>query len=424
MGKTGITGLDERQDYESYKEELKGKLDETAGNFIVIGYILKQVRDRRLYLQESYSDIYGFGLGAFGLSKATVSRFININTKFSVDGCSREIRSEYKGYGRSKIQEMLNVDAGDMELVTAATTVGQIKELKRAESAQRQIEQEERENSLPLVQMAAGGTGDAAEERAQEEPADPFGKILASFWRENRDLYRKVAAGLVTPGIAAEEISPSGSMTHRDGADIIFFYNIDRGIKLRSYEKGKAEIVTYTYQDLIDKTRELDPAQCGERAGKKPEPVTDAGRAEPVATPQPVQGEAGRAEPYTPVPGQTSVSDLQDVMPTEQEDGRHEEMQCAAASPDAGNVIDGEYRELEAGTEGPDAEADGGCPYTDIEIKNAISFFDLEYSRMVGLNQDTAKRRNYRIALECICRCYQSVAEQTDKAMYLAGGCI
>lgn len=180
MGKTGITGLDERQDYESYKEELKGKLDETAGNFIVIGYILKQVRDRRLYLQ-SYSDIYGFGLGAFGLSKATVSRFININTKFSVDGCSREIRPEYKGYGRSKIQEMLNVDAGDMELVTAATTVGQIKELKKAESAQRQIEQEERENSLPWCRWQQGGRETPRREGRRRNPQIRSGK----YWRHS-----------------------------------------------------------------------------------------------------------------------------------------------------------------------------------------------------------------------------------------------
>ncbi len=225
-------GMVEKKDYEDYKEELRGKLDETAENFIVIGYILKQVRDRQLYLQENYIDIYGFGLGEFGLSKATVSRFMNINTKFSVDGCGREIKPEYKGYGRSKIQEMLNVDEDDMGLVTAATTVDQVQELKKAERAQRQIEKEERENSLPLVQMAAGEAGDAADSGAPETgPADPFEKILVSFWRENPDLYRRVAAGLITPGIAAEEISPSGSMTHRDGADIIFFYDIDKGIK-------------------------------------------------------------------------------------------------------------------------------------------------------------------------------------------------
>ena len=418
------TGLVEKQDYEDYKEELRGKLDETAENFIVIGYILKQVRDRQLYLQENYSDIYGFGLGAFGLSKATVSRFMNINTKFSVDGCSREIKPEYKGYGRSKIQEMLNVDEDDMELVTAATTVEQVQELKKAERTQRQIEKEERENCLPLLQMAAGETGETADSGgAETEHADPFEKILVSFWGANPDLYRKVAAGLVTPEIAAEEISPSGSMTHRDGVNIIFFYDADKGIKLRSYEKGKAEIISYTYQELIDKTQGMDLVQCQKSAGKEPDPVPDTGmpEAEPVATLQPGQGEEGQAVPYTPVPGQTRVSDLQGVMPAGQED---KGAQDSDVNANIDNVIDGEYRELtgdmeQKETEESDIKTGGECPYTDIEIKNAISFFAMEYSRMAGMGQDTAKRRNYKIALECIRTCYQPAAEQTDKAIHL-----
>lgn len=411
------TGLVEKQDYEDYKEELRGKLDETAENFIVIGYILKQVRDRQLYLQENYSDIYGFGLGAFGLSKATVSRFMNINTKFSVDGCGREIKPEYKGYGRSKIQEMLNVDEDDMGLVTAATTVDQVQELKKAERAQRQIEKEERENSLPLVQMAAGEAGDAADSGAPETgPADPFEKILVSFWRENPDLYRRVAAGLITPGIAAEEISPSGSMTHRDGADIIFFYDIDKGIKLRSYAKGKAEIRSYTYRELTDKTRELDPIWFQEGTGKETKTASDTGMPEPgpAAAPQPAQGEDGQAVPYNPVPGQTSVSDLQDVMPP----GRESAAVSAErqdSTPDTDNVIDGEYRELDEGTgqEG-DGEVPEGEGYTDVEIRNAASFFEMEYTRMAmrGLQMDTVRQRNFKIALECICKCYGSIVGQ------------
>ena len=51
--------------------------------------------------------------------------------------------------------------------------------------------------------------------------------------------------------------------------------------------------------------------------------------------------------------------------------------------------------------------------YTNIEIKNAISYFDIEYLSRMGVQQDATKRRNYRIALECIRRCYPSIAEQT-----------
>ena len=99
------------------------------------------------------------------------------------------------------------------------------------------------------------------------------------------------------------------------------------------------------------------------------------------------------------------------------------------------NVVDAEYRELdiESAAESqpefserqPDIpEQQPGIPerhpateeeciYTDIEIKNAMSYFDIEYLSRMGVQQDATKCRNYKIALECICRCYPSIAEQT-----------
>ncbi|MDE6055465.1 MAG: hypothetical protein K2G55_17310, partial [Lachnospiraceae bacterium] len=126
---------------------------------------------------------------------------------------------------------------------------------------------------------------------------------------------------------------------------------------------------------------------------------------------------------YTPVPGQTSVSDLQSIMPDETKDPYQNPMENQDSDTDEAsdndNVIEGEYRELNENTNIASMEEE--CPYTDIEIKNAISFFDIEYSRMTGLQQDTTKRRNYKIALECIRRCYKSIAEQADSAMYGTG---
>lgn len=393
-------GLDGIQEYEKYKEELRARLDETSENFIVIGYILKQVRDRRLYLNDGYSDINGFGMGTYGLSKATVSRFMNINTKFSVGGSSREIKPEYKGYGRSKIQEMLNVDAGDMELITADTTVEQVKELKKAENEQRQLEKEEQENSLPLVQMAAGPGEKTADPEA--EHMEPFEAVMSAFWRENTELYRKVAAGLLTPEIIAEEISPSGSRTYRDGVNIMFFYDFDRGAKLRSYGHGKADITAYTYQEIMEKTRQMEITEKGvkrktaeetEEETKEETKVSEKQLIEPVATPQ-SEPEEG-PDPYTPVPGQTTVSDLQGVVPEDKE--THPE--------NAGDVIEGEYRELAAEQE--DTEE---CPYTSIEIRHAIDYFDTEYQRMTAFGQNTAKSRNYRMAAESILKCYGPMA--------------
>lgn len=418
--------LDGRKKYEELTEELGRTQESTVENFIVMGFILKQVDEECLYRFDGYKNIYEYGKKKFGQSRSTVNRCKNINTKYSVGGNSRELRPEYRGYCRSTLQEMLDMSESDMELITAKTPGDQARELKKAIKAQQAIEKAEQENSLPLIQMAAEETEAAADGETQE-PIEPLEAVLTSFWKQNMDLYRKVAAELITPEIIAEEISPSGSMTYRDGVNIMFFYDIDKGLKLRSYAKGKAEITQYTYQELIQKTQELDPIQDQEdqERGKQEPP-----QKEPVAVPQP--DPEGQDIPYIPVPGQTSVSDLHDVMPDtmKDSDGEPENDQNNTAI-DNNNVIDGEYRELAEGTvqedikersvgtvqediKGPDAGTEEYM-YTDIEIRNAISFFDMEYSRMV-MQQDTAKRRNYKIALECIRRCYKSAADNETGA--------
>ena len=72
-----------------------------------------------------------------------------------------------------------------------------------------------------------------------------------------------------------------------------------------------------------------------------------------------------------------------------------------------------ESAEQQAEMEEQQADIVEAGTYTNIEIKNAISYFDIEYLSRMGVQQDATKRRNYRIALECICRCYPSIAGQT-----------
>ncbi len=446
MRETELTELAGQQEYESLKEELGRKLDETSENFVVIGYILKQVRDKCMYLHENFKDINDFGLRVYGLSRATVSRFMNINTKFSINGNSREIKPEYKGYGRSKIQEMLNVDECDMELVTAETTVEQVKELKKVEKEQRQLEEKERDESLPLMQLSA--PKESADKPVQES-RDPFETLLEAFWKENMELYRSVAAGLASPEIIAEEISPSGSRTFRNGINIIFFYEFDKGAKLRSYEKGQASITAYTYQEIMEKTQEL--------VLEKSDAVIPIESEKQETSNEPQTESEEQEAPYTPIPGQTTVEDLEDVVPERAEEPAASRCTDTEATTVDENVVDAEYRELgiESAAESqpefserepdiperepdipkreldipkreldipeqqPDAEE--ACIYTDIEIKNAMSYFDIEYLSRMGVQQDATKCRNYKIALECIRRCYPSIAEQADSGIFRTG---
>lgn len=367
-------------DYAEVKHKIKEKLNETVHNFIIIGYYLKQVRDSGAFRKDGYRSMEEFARAEYGLSAGTASRFMDINTEFSKNGDSPEIKEEYSGFAYSKLQEMLTVTPEDRELVTEHTTVQQIREIKQAEKEEKKADREREQKNMPLMQMAAPDNlpGGAGEETGNK--TEPFEDIMTAFWKENAELYIQTASGMLTPEIAAEEICPSGSRTYRKGTSMLFFYDFDRGLKLRSYTDGKPVITAYTYQEFLEKTAGMGTAPAKDEDEQLQE--------KPVATSQ--HGQAENA-------------------------ANNEAAEETQAKKDT--VIDGEYRELESGRK-KDGEkgADGQqAGYTDDEIKHAMDYFDTEHSRMAGLGQDSAKRRNYKIALECICRCYKSIAEEMDR---------
>ena len=100
-----------------WKEDIRRKLQETAQNFVYIGYRLRQIRDSGML--DGCEDIFAFAQKEYGLGKSTVSRFIAINERFSEGGCSLELRREYQAIGSSKLSEMLALT--DTRSATAAT---------------------------------------------------------------------------------------------------------------------------------------------------------------------------------------------------------------------------------------------------------------------------------------------------------------
>lgn len=396
--------------YIEIKKQIKDKLNETVHNFIIIGYYLKQVRDSGAYRNDGYKNMEEFAKKEYGLSPSTASRFMDINTQFSKQGNSKEILEEYKNFAYSKLQEMLTVSPEDKELVTEEMTVSQIREIKEVEKEEKQAAEEQEQKNLPLLQLAE------PEERKPEEPKtekeqkdeseykDPLESVLTAFWREkeNTELYIKAIAGILMPEIAAEEICPSGSRIYRNGTNMMFFYDFDKGAKLRSIKDRKPVITPYTYQEILDKTKELKMSfeQTEESEiinAEQPENVLHSDK-EPhqkiVATSQEKQ-----EEPYIPMDGQTSIADMQEIMPDKQKE---------TAADTQENTIDGEYRELMPQQD--EITKTEKSQYAQIEIKNALSYFEMEIRRMEGMSsKESVKSRNYKIALECICRCYPKI---------------
>ena len=394
MGQLQITP----EGYAEIKNTIKAKLNETANNFIIIGYYLKQVRDNMLYINDGYHNMEEFAQGEYRFSASTASRFMDINTKFSEGGNSLEIKQEYRNFGYSKLQEMLTVKEEDMELITPDTTVKQIREIKAVEKAEDKAAKEEAEQSMPIVQMAQGQQEEQEQVEVATSQHSPLEETLIALWKAKpEELLSKVLNNMITAKDLAEELCPSGSRTFNHSIYMLFLYDYNMGLKFRYYANGKPNVEPYTYEDIIQITKQIitedvfkeitAPAKAEEPAVSETVPELK----EKQVTEEHDNAEqkpADESETYKPLPGQTKIEDIP-------------ELQADNTMAAAESAIDAEYREI-------DQEADSD-KYSDVEIQNAVNFFEVEYYRMVGTGlKESAKCRNYKIALEAIKECYVS----------------
>lgn len=134
---TGVETQSGRLWYEGYisledaKEYIRTNLMSASRSFIAIGFYLKCVRDRKLYLEAEHPDIWEFAAAEYGLSKSTASRYMTMNDRFSVGGNSPVIQEEFRLFDKSKLQEMLSLDAEQLEQVRPENTVLEIREMKK-----------------------------------------------------------------------------------------------------------------------------------------------------------------------------------------------------------------------------------------------------------------------------------------------------
>ena len=223
---TQIT-LDE---WTEWKEDIRRKLQETAQNFVYIGYRLRQIRDSGML--DGCSDIFEFANREYGLGKSTVSRFIAINEKFSEGGYSLEMRKEYQAIGSSKLSEMLTLTEAECQLITEKTTVREIRELKRFDRQQDQEpEQEEAKPEIsytPLQKCIIDMFSDA---RGQQE--------LAQIMELLQD------AELSTLQKAFEIINPGEYRSNKKGIVFLFMYDWQTGIKYKLMTKPEPERMSW-----------------------------------------------------------------------------------------------------------------------------------------------------------------------------------
>lgn len=212
-----------------WKEDIRHKLTETAGNFVYIGYRLKQIRDSGMY--DGAADVFEFAQNEYGLGKSTVSRFIAINEKYSEGGNSLELRAEFRGFSSSKLSEMLTLPDSECQLITERTTVKEIRELKNFD----------RQQASEDVEQCADNVPHAAEDIV-EAPLTPLQKCIRAFFEpvDKREVLNKVLELINNAETDADFkaayalVNPADYGTFKKGIIFVFMYDYQTGVKYKS----------------------------------------------------------------------------------------------------------------------------------------------------------------------------------------------
>lgn len=131
--------LEELKNYSEYKAALDKQIKESAEGFVKIGYLLKLAKDTDILKDSQYSNVIEFARAEYGLDKTMVSRFININDRFSENGNSPVLKTAYQGFGYAKLAIMLQLPDELNEELTPEYSKREIQTLKAEVDEEKKI---------------------------------------------------------------------------------------------------------------------------------------------------------------------------------------------------------------------------------------------------------------------------------------------
>ena len=216
--------LDIKQKLKENISSAKDKLNGLKKDFVRIGYLLRQIDDNELYKQDGYKSIAEFAKKECDLYPSDVTRFIQINKKYSIGGNSEELRPEFLEYGQSKLAAMLSLPDTDLNMITPETSREDIRELNRFNK------------SVP------------------EQGVDSDIEQLIRDFYISQELVRKAVAIKDNPKELRELIAPSGSRSFRKNIWFILFH--ENKINIKKYSGVAKEISWKEFAEITAKVLE------------------------------------------------------------------------------------------------------------------------------------------------------------------------
>lgn len=221
--------LDIKQKLKQNISSAKDKLNGLKKDFVRIGYLLRQIDDNKLYEQDGYKSIAEFAKKECNLFPSDVTRFIQINKKYSVNGNSEELRPEFLNFGQSKLAAMLTLPDSDLAMITPETSREDIRELNRFNK------------SVP------------------EQGVDSDIEQLIRDFYISQELVRKAVAIKDNPKELRELIAPSGSRSFRKSIWFILFH--ENKINIKKYAGVAKEISWGEFAEITAKVLEKYEAE-------------------------------------------------------------------------------------------------------------------------------------------------------------------
>lgn len=247
----------ELTDYQDIKQAVKQSMTRAVVSFVEIGFYLKKIKNEKLYLQDGYKDIWEAAENEFGLKRKQAWSFMNINDKYSVDGNSTELLSQYEGFSKSTLTEMLTLPEEDYKLIKENTRIEDIRELKQAEQEQEKVEEQvPGQTSLMDIMPEAVPEQDKKLQMEELTVEDAIKRVfrpkefraslnnLCSLYKDSHELEYWV-----------EDFNPSGNRMEKVMPYFIFFYKYQDGVKIKNIVTQ--EITAYTYLEFCELVRKI-----------------------------------------------------------------------------------------------------------------------------------------------------------------------
>lgn len=255
--------------WQDWKEDMHRVLRETkelgekiCSNFVYIGYNLKRAEETEAYRLDGFADLNEFARSEYGLGASEVSRYKQINDRYSIGGNSLELREEMQGFGLSQLVAMLSLPDEQHGLITPEITVREIRELTKfnkgkfpemTEEVKKELDGEEAGEGI----LAAGAPGARKLTHLQECILDFFSRPAEAGLLQR--VMEHISQGGSGDESAAkricEEMNPSGSRTHRKGLVYLFLYGYDRGAAYKVFTSPKP--VTISWMEFAMEIQEV-----------------------------------------------------------------------------------------------------------------------------------------------------------------------